>query len=427
MTVPPRKIVLPNGLRVILAPQPGVTATVLVLAEAGSEYEEKRTLGISHFLEHLVFKGTKSRPEPGMIMGELEGLGAQYNAMTMPELTGYYAKARKEKLSQILDLVSDMYLEPIFHATEIEKERGVIIEEINMRENLPGWRSHFLFMETLYGDQPAGWNVIGTKDTVRAATREDIIAYRSARYHPASTIIIVAGDFEEALILAFIEARFGSLIATLPPAKIATQLREPGVRVTLQDPKISDQVQIMFGVPTFSAMDPRRHSADLLAHVLGGGMSSRLPRRIREEMGAAYSVECESHASVDHGYFAVSAGLAPAKLEDALQAIVEECGRLRDELIPEAELRKAKDHFTGIFMLGLETSDSLADFYGDQELFSKELLTPEQLVEKMEHITAEELQSLAREIFKKEMYTLSAVGPIEDAEPLRKILENPPL
>ncbi len=419
---PAKKITLPNGLRLILAPRPGGTATVLILVDSGSEYETKRTNGVAHFLEHLVFKGTKTRPQAGMIMDALDGLGAQYNAFTLPDSTGYWAKARKEKLPQLLDLVSDMYLEPIFDAVELEKERGVIIEEINMREDLPGWKAHYLLMETLYGDQPAGWKVSGTKETVLGITREDVVNYRNERYHPASTIIAIAGDFDMAAMEQLVMSRFGSLPATPPVPKPVTVQSQDAPQVRVLERPNSEQMQLVLGVRAFPVLDPRRYAADMLAHLLGGGLSSRLFKRIREEMGAAYSVDADSRLGTDHGYFAISAGVTPAKLEEAVKAMLEECVRLKEELVPEAELRKVKDHLIGTFMLGLETSDSLAEYYSDLELFTREILSPEEIAAKFEAITAEDLQALARELFVDSGLNLAVVGPAVDASRLQTLL-----
>jgi predicted Zn-dependent peptidase len=419
---PIKKIILPNGLRLILAPREGVTATALILVDSGSEYETKRTNGVAHFLEHLVFKGTKTRPHSSIINDTLDGLGAQYNAFTLPDSTGYYAKARKEKLPQLLDLVSDMYLEPLFDPAELEKERGVIVEEINMREDLPGWKAHYLFMETLYGDQPAGWKVSGTKETVLGITREDVLNYRTERYHPASTIITVAGDFDAKEVEDFVVSRFGGLAAQPSPAKPQTIEAQdvPKVKVILRPN--SEQMQLMLGVRSFPVMDPRRHAAEVLAHVLGGGMSSRLFKRIREDMGAAYSVDADSRLSSDHGYFAISAGVTPAKLEEAVSAALGELIRLKTEPVPEAELRKVKDHLIGIFMLSLETSDSLAEYYADQELFTRDTLSPEEVAAKIEAVTAAELQALANDLFIDRSLNLAVVGPSVDVDRLQGIL-----
>ncbi|HUX35636.1 MAG TPA: pitrilysin family protein, partial [Candidatus Paceibacterota bacterium] len=192
-----KRIILKNGLRVILAPQKGLAATALVLVEAGSEYETKNINGLSHFLEHLMFKGTVNRPRPGEISEELDSLGAEYNAFTSQEYTGYWAKAQKGKLPQVLDIVSDLYLNPIFNVQEMDKERGVIIEEINMYEDTPMRSVHEIFASLLYGDQPAGWDIAGTKENIRSITKENITAYRDKHYIAPATSVVIAGDFDE--------------------------------------------------------------------------------------------------------------------------------------------------------------------------------------------------------------------------------------
>ena len=207
-----KKIVLKNGLRIILAPQKSSqAATALVLVEAGSEYETKNINGLSHFLEHLAFKGTVKRPQPGMIAAELDALGSEYNAFTSQEYTGYWAKAQNKKLPKILDIVSDLYLNPIFNPQEIEKERGVVIEEINMFEDTPMRRVHDFFMELLYGDQPAGRDVGGRKEVIRRLQREDFLKYRTKHYVPQATTIVVSGNFDEGKTVRIIKTIFGGI------------------------------------------------------------------------------------------------------------------------------------------------------------------------------------------------------------------------
>lgn len=417
------KKVLPNGLRVILAPQPGsVSSAVLVLVEAGSEYETKRTNGLSHFLEHMMFKGTTNRPTSQLISGELDALGAEYNAFTGQEYTGYWAKAQNAKLPQIMDIVFDMYLNPIFDPKEIEKERGVVIEEINLYEDTPTRKVHEIFSELLYGDQPAGWDIAGTKENIRTLQRKDFASYRAARYVAPGTAVIIAGSFNPKRILATITKQFGELPkkrASAKPKAVERQAR-PAVRAKFKE---SDQTHLVLGTRAFSMFDKRRYALQVLADIAGGGMSSRLFHRVREELGAAYYVRAAADLSLDRGFFAVSAGSDNKRAPVVVKAVLEELARLRRETVPAAELQKAKDHLVGGIMLGLETSDELAGYYGSQEITAKKLVSPEELSRRVKAVTAEQVRAVARAIFTDRSLNLALIGPWKKAATFQKILK----
>ena len=349
----PKKITLKNGLRVLLVPQPeNMAATVLILVEAGSEYETKKINGVSHFLEHLMFKGTTTRPKPGMIAHELAALGAQSNAFTDQECTGYWAKAQAEKLPRILEIVSDLYLNPIFNPEEIEKERGVIIQEINMYEDDLPARAQKIFSELVYGDQPAGWDVAGTKEVVRALHRDDFAAYRALRYVAPGTLVVVAGKFNEKITLAQIQRTFGSLPRKRVIAKKPVKEQQSEPRALLHF-KESDQAHLVLGFRAFNRFDKRRNALRLMADILGGGMSSRLFMKVREELGAAYYIGAGTDLSLDHGLISISAGIDHGKIETVIKAILNECRRMCDEVVPADELQKSKDHMIGNLILGL--------------------------------------------------------------------------
>jgi len=419
-----KKITLANGLRVVLAPAPGPAATALILVGTGSEYEAARVSGISHFLEHMVFKGTHKRPRAGQISEELDALGAAYNAFTSQECTGYWAKAASKKLPQLLTLLADLYLDPTFDAKEIEKERGVIIEEINMYEDMPMRKVHNEFTELLYGDQPAGRPVAGKKDVVLRLKRKDFVHYRGATYSPKNTVVVVAGNFSAARVTKLAKSLFSRVPAKKAPKKTAPKeaQRVPAVRLAY---KKSDQSHLVLGVRTFSMFDPRRYTLELLAHLMGGGMSSRLFQRIREELGAAYYVRAESDLGHDHGFFAISAGVNNPKLSEVVTAILAECTRLIKEPVPANELRRVKDHLLGTFLLGLETSDEIAGFYGDQELAKRKTLTPSEVSARIETVKAKDIQKLAGEIFRNDALNLAVIGPLRDNRPLKTLLRFP--
>ncbi len=417
-----KKITLKNGLRVLFVPQPAnLAATVLILVEAGSEYETKRMNGVSHFLEHLMFKGTTNRPKPGAIAHELAALGAQSNAFTDQEYTGYWAKVQAEKLPKILDIISDLYLNPVFNAEEIEKERGVIIQEINMYEDDLPAKAQRIFNALVYGDQPAGWDVGGEKETIKRLGRDEFVAYRHSRYVMPGTIVVVAGKFEEKATLAQIQRSFGGLARRSVIAKKKTVERQSAPKAVVHF-KESDQAHIVMGFRAFDVFDERRSIIRVLADVLGGGMSSRLFMRVREELGAAYYIGAGADLALDHGLLGISVGVDHAKTEVVITAILKECERLRDELVPEKELQKSKDHMLGNLILGLETSDELASFYGGQEIVTKVLVPPKALMAKIKKVTAEEIRATARAVIKNKGLNLAIVGPYRKSETFERIL-----
>lgn len=417
-----KKSVFKNGLRVILVPQASsLAASVLILVEAGSEYETKRTNGISHFLEHMVFKGTVTRPRPGMIAEELAALGAQFNAFTTQEFTGYWAKAEARKLPRILDIVSDLYLHPLFAQEEMEKERGVIIEELNMYEDTPMRKVQDVFMELMYGDQPAGWDVGGTKAIVRALARKDLIAYRTARYQAPATVVVIAGKFNEAVVRAQLMEAFAGLPRRAAPRKSATRERQSSPKILVKQ-KDSDQGHLALGCRAFDIFDKRRYALQVLANVLGGGMSSRLWKKVREEMGAAYYIHSDTEFFLDHGFLSVSAGVDHTKIIPVIRAILDECRTLREDLVPPDELQRSKDHMLGGLILGLETSDELASYYGGQEILTRTLLPPSVIMDRIKATTAEEVRAAARAAFHNKGLNLAVIGPYPHPSTFQNIL-----
>ena len=417
-----RKLTLKNGLRIILVPQvSSLAATILILVEAGSEYETKDINGLSHFLEHLMFKGTKNRPKRGMIANELDSLGAEYNAFTGGQYTGYYAKVQKEKIEKAVDLVSDLYLNPIFIPEEIEKERGVIIEEINMYEDTPMRRVHELFTSLLYGDQPAGWDIAGRKEVIRELKRDQFAKYREKHYVAPKTVVVVAGAFDEKRVLRQIKNTFGHLKKLPAPKKPRTAEKQSKPKLSVKF-KESDQSHLVLGVRAFDIFDKRRYPLQVLANVLGGGMSSRLFHRVREDLGAAYYVKADSDLTLDHGYMSVAAGVDHLKIEVVIKTILEEMKRLTAESVPAAELQKSKDHLVGNFILGLEGSDELASYYGGQEIITKKIKAPDEVIKNVKAVKAEEVREVAKFIFKDAKLNLAIIGPYKSEESFKKIL-----
>jgi predicted Zn-dependent peptidase len=416
------KTILDNGLRIITIPmKDNPTVTVFVLVEAGSKYEKKDKNGISHFLEHMCFKGTIKRPNNSDISTELDNIGSHYNAFTSQEYTGYYAKAQYGQVDKLLDIVSDMYLNPLFTKEEIEKEKGVIIEEINMYEDLPQRKVQNLISELVYGDQPAGWDIAGPKENIRKMNREDFIAYRNEFYTAPATTVIVSGNFVEDEILKTIIKTF----SIMPKVDKGTKLQ---VIETQTKPEISlfkketDQTHLVLGIRTFNTYDKRDNIMSVLTGILDAGMSSRLFRKLRDEMGVCYYVSASQDALTDHGLFTVSAGVDNKRVEEVISVILAELSKLKNELVSPAELQKTKQNLIGSMYLSLESSDSLAKFYGGQEIMNEIIKSPEEIRAEIEVVTAEEIKSLAQEIFVDKGLNLALVGRFTSREKLEGIL-----
>ncbi|MBI2024909.1 MAG: insulinase family protein [Candidatus Harrisonbacteria bacterium] len=417
-----KKITLPNGLRIVLVPEAdSLTTTVLVLVATGSKYETKDINGISHFLEHMCFKGTTRRPHAIDISSELDGIGAEYNAFTSQEWTGYFAKAQPKHTERILDVVSDIYLNQKLDEKEIEKEKGVVIEELNMYEDTPPRKVQDLFMDLLYGDQPAGWDIGGTKEIVNKLTRQKLTDYRAAQYVAQATIIVVAGKFDPSGIAKSIKRHFTGINTGKKMGKLKTKESQQKPAILLRH-KESDQAHIVMGVRAFDAYDKRRYALNVLADVLGGGMSSRLFQKVRGELGAAYSIRADADLFTDHGFFAVSAGVNHEKLDIAIKATLDELSKIAGGDLSAGDLQRAKDHLSGRFLLGLESSDAMANFYGGQEILGEKLKTPDEIVKAVGKVSRNEVIKLAKDIFRNDKLNLAIIGPYKDKKRFEKLL-----
>jgi predicted Zn-dependent peptidase len=417
------KSILDNGLRVITVPmKDNPTVTVLVMVEAGSKYESKEISGLSHFLEHMCFKGTVKRPKVSDISLELDSIGSHYNAFTSQEYTGYYAKADFRYLDKVLDVVSDLYLNPLFLESEIEKEKGVIIEEINMYEDLPQRKVQNLIMELVYGGQPAGFDIVGPKDNIRKMSRLDFINYRDKFYTSSATTVVVAGKFNEKKVIEDIKSIFSSLPSLGKGIKervVETQ-SQPAVALFKKE---TDQTHLVIGLRTFNAYDKRDRIMRVLDGILDAGMSSRLFKKLRDEMGVCYYVNACHDAFTDHGLYTVSAGVDNNRVKEVIKVILGELNRLKTELVSPSELKKVKQNLAGTMSLGLESSNSLAQFYGLQEIMNEEIKKPEDIKKEIDSVTAEEVRTLAREIFVDRNLNLALVGRFENKAEFEEILK----
>jgi predicted Zn-dependent peptidase len=417
-----KRHILPNGMRVITIHMKDTpTVTVLTMVETGSKYETKDKNGISHFLEHMCFKGTPTRPTAFHISKELDSIGSHYNAFTSEEYTGYYAKAAPKHVSKLIDVVADIYLNQTFDEKEIEKEKGVIVEEINMYKDLPHRHVQELFTALLYGDQPAGWGIAGTKETVTRMKREDFIKYRNEHYVAEATTVIIAGNFDEKKALKEIKERFSAIPKNKKSKKLRVIESQSAPKVLVEERK-TDQAHLVVGVRGFPINHKDNPTVRMMNAVLGAGMSSRLFQKLREEMGVGYYVRSSYDTYTDHGVFSVSIGADIKRVPEVVKAILVELKRFTTELVSKEELEKTQEYLIGTMLLGLESSDSIAEFCGYQEVLRKEIRTPADIIKEIRGVTPQKIRQLAKKIFVEKNLNLALVGPISNPEELKKLL-----
>ncbi|MEK7600383.1 MAG: pitrilysin family protein [Patescibacteria group bacterium] len=412
----------PSGLRVVTIPMPAMqTATVFVLVGTGSKYEAKEIGGISHFLEHMMFKGTERRPGPLDIARELDGIGADYNAFTSKEMTGYYAKASIAKLDVITDVVFDIFQNSLLDATAIEREKGPVIEEINMNKDTPMRHVGDVFEEAMYGDQPAGWDIAGTKESVAALTRDQVANYFHSHYVAANTVIAVAGNVTHEDIVARVTKAFVRVRESGAPTKLETRHADAGpvVRAVVRD---TDQTHFILGLRGIDLKDERRYAMGLASTILGGGMSSRLFTEIREKRGLAYYVGSSHTTYTDSGYLMMRAGVNAEKVHEAATIMLEQCADMATNGASEEELKRAKDNMEGSLVLGLEHSDTVADAYAMSWLLDTIILTPAQELDKLKAVTSEEVRAAMREVLAPERAAFALIGPQGNEAALQELM-----
>ena len=403
--------VFPGGLKLVLLPRPeALSITVLAMVAAGSKYELKKENGLSHFLEHMCFKGTKNRPNARAISSELDSLGAKSNAFTSFEYTGYYVTTKTDHLAQAIEIVADIYLNSIYSESEIEKEKGVIIEEIKMYRDMPNRHIFDLLNQTVYGNQPAGWNVAGEEKTVRRFTRQDFLSYHKRHYVAEATTVVIAGNFDPQMAEKLVGGFFADIKKTKPVDKMPVKDNQRQKRIVSQWKK-TDQTHLGIGFRGFDIFDRRAYSALVLSGILGEGMSSRLFLKIRDELGAAYYVFSDHESLTDHGLFSIFAGVDTSRASFVMSAILAECRRLKEEMVTKAELTKAKEYIIGNLYLGLETSSRQALFVGLQKTLKGKISNLKEQTKKIEQVTATDIKKVAQEIFQEKNLNLALIGP----------------
>jgi len=424
-TMPYKKTKLQNGLRVITVPVKNANSvTVLILVGTGSKYETKDINGISHFLEHMFFKGTKKRPNTLAISETLDRIGGQYNAFTSKEVTGFWAKVDKKHTDVALDWISDIFLNSKFEKEELEREKGVVVEELNMYLDTPTSYVSELFEDLLYGDQPAGWRIVGEKETIMNFNREKLLDYYHNNYSNENTVVCVAGSIDAKEFEGKIKKYFSRIELRKHSKKPITKEAQskPGVLIHY---KKTDQTHFCLGVRAYDMYDPRRYTLSLMAVILGGNMSSRLFISVRERNGLGYYVHTSVDATTDTGYLVTQTGIKNDSLEKAIMLILKEYKDLKNNKITEQELKKAKDYVRGTMSLSLDATDSQASFYASQEVMGEKVLTPEEKLKMIDKVSVNDIKEVAEDIFLNGKLNLSVIGPFEEKEKknLEKILK----
>ena len=416
------KIVLPNGLRVILAPmKEAETVTVLITTATGSRYETKKEGGLSHFLEHMFFKGTKKRPTALSISEELDAVGGEYNAFTSKDRTAYYAKVDKKHAEMALDIVSDIFLNSTLPAEEIDRERGPILQELNMYEDTPVRHVGDVFEMLLYGEHPLGRDIIGTRENIKSFKRSEFIRYLNRAYVASNVVVGIAGNFDATWAKEIIERSFADMRTGKNPERKKITEKQKAPAVLLQSKK-TDQTHFILGVRTFDFFHADRYTLAVLSTILGGGMSSRLFMAVRERRGLAYSVHTGTDAYHDAGYLSTQCGVEHGNLEKTIAVILEEYKRIATEVVPEKELLKAKEHIKGSMAMHLESSDDIVGYLVDQEVLKGEIVLPENRYAKIDAVTSADVRRVAEMIFRSDRLNLAIIGPQKSAKKLEKML-----
>lgn len=417
------QIKLSNSLPVFLIKMPqSKTATVLVMYRTGSKYEDRKTSGLSHFLEHMFFKGTEKRPNTLVLSAELDSIGAEFNAFTSKEYTGYYVKTPKNKIGVAVDVLSDMLTGSKFDSEEIEREKGVIIEELNMYEDNPRMHIEDVFESCLYGDTPAGWDTIGFKENIQGFKRDDFVKYFNSQYGIKSMAIFLAGNFSEKEIKKTLEDEFSKISKNNYKNKIKVIEKQTKPTLKIKNKK-TDQITLSLGFRAFPANHKDETVLKLLSVILGGSMSSRLFIELRERRGLAYFVRASTEFYTDSGYIVVSAGVPKIKLEESLQVILSEYQKLKEELVDPKELKRAKDLLAGKIIVGMEGTDDFTSWYGQQFITRNKFLSPEETLKNFKKVSAQDIQRVAKKLFNNNGLNLAIIGDIKDNKKISNILK----
>lgn len=413
-----KPIVLQNGVRLHFIPYTGTqAATVLALVKVGSRYEYPEINGASHFIEHLMFKGTKRRPTTLHISRDLDAVGAEYNAFTGKDYTGYYVTIDASHVPLAIDILHDIIFHSTYQPREMSRERRVIIEEIKMYHENPMMHVEELLEQAMFEGSSLGWDIAGTPQTMRAMKRKDVIDFRDRHYVPENIVLAVAGNVERK-ILPLIHKTFGRVASkkhptTYEPFVTVRNKKLPRCRV---EHKPLEQAQLAFGFPSFGAADPRNPAVTLLATILGGTMSSRLFISVRERKGLCYFVRAENSSYDEVGVFTIRSGLDRERLRQAVKTILGEIDRIKRHDVTIRELREAKENYRGRLLLRLEESSNQADWYARQELVLGAAKSPEERMSEVDAVRGEDVKRVANEVLDYRRMSVAAIGPFKDEQ-----------
>lgn len=397
------------------------SVTTMVAVGAGSRYETKKINGISHFLEHMFFKGSKKYPSAEIISTLVDSIGAVHNAGTDQEYTFYWIKSAANHIELSSDILSSMLKESLLLEEEIEREKGVILEEIRMYQDNPARYVWDLYINLQFGDQPLGWYVTGTEKIIKALKRKDFTDYMDLLYSPKNMALVYVGNLPRD-IEKVAEEYFSDLVSRefpKTPPFVPTKQSKPKINLFY---KKTDQVNLILGVEGFNRHDKKRYAAKILGTILGEGMSSRLFLQVRERRGLAYHVSAGHHPLIDTGLFAAYAGLKLEKAEEGLKVMKDEMLKTVNEKVSEEEIKKAKEIVKGRLALKTESTNFLAEYFGVDFVLDRDIETFEDYLKKIDAVTADDIQKVAGELFQKNKFNLQIIGPLKDSAPFEKIL-----
>lgn len=412
---------LATGLRILTAPSKGTASvTVMVFVGAGSRYEAEKERGISHFLEHMFFKGGRKYRTTKDVSGAIDGVGGEFNAFTGKEYAGYYVKVASMHTELACDVLSDMLLHARFPEEEIEKERGVIIEEERMYQDTPMYRAGWDFEELLFGDHPLGWDTIGKRSVIRSVTQSGFRHHKDLLYTPDNIVLTFAGNITDAAARTLGERYFGTLAGK--KRRTFAPLTSYGKRQLFLRTKKTEQAHLVLGVPGVGALDKNHFAFKLLAIILGGNMSSRMFLRIREARGLCYYITTETDNYLDAGAISTRAGVDQSRLEEAIRAIAAEYFLCAKEGVTEEELQRAKEYLKGKVALTLEDTEELAHFFGKQLLLYPKTRNVPEYFKEVDAVSATQVNSLAAGLLKQEAMRLVVIGKTKKQNELIKLL-----
>ena len=413
---------LENGLRLITSSMPHTrSASIIFYIGAGARYEADSEAGISHFIEHLCFKGTQKRRTSKEISEAIEGVGGIINGGTDKEITTFWCMVASQHFSLALDVLVDLLRNPRFDAKDIDRERQVIIEEINMSLDSPRQRVDMLIDELLWPGQPLGRDVAGTKETVSAITRQQMLEFSATHYTPNNTVVSIAGQIEDKQVTDTIHKSLGDWNPRAVSAGLPSKNSQNAARLNIEF-RDTEQVHLCLGIPGLSLFHPDRFALDLMSIVLGEGMSSRLFTEIREKQGLAYDIHSYTDHLTDTGAVIIHAGVDPQRLEEALKAILHQLAHLKEH-ISESELNKAKEMAKGRLLIGLENSRNVAAWFGAQAILTNQILTADDIISMIKVITTADLKHIAEQLLVSNKLNLAIVGPVKKRELIAKLLK----